>query len=90
LRGKIIDAEKALREGAGDKAAPSLVPDSWELIRRQGNGDETVLARGVAAFDLDAKGNLVYSNGSAVYRLDENNKPQRLLKDKLIQDVVIV
>ncbi len=53
-------------------------------------GDETVLARGGLAFDLDAKGNLVYTNGSAVYRLNENNKSQRLPKDKLIQDVVIV
>ncbi|MBN1991871.1 MAG: hypothetical protein JW953_04160, partial [Anaerolineae bacterium] len=90
LRGKIIEAQKVLREGTGDKETPALVPDSWELVKQQTNGEETILARGVVAFDLDAKGNLIYTNGSAVYSLDKTNKPQRLLKGKLIQDVVIV
>jgi hypothetical protein len=91
LRGKIIDAEKALREGTGnDQEAPALVPDSWQLVRRQASGEETILAKRVAAFDLDAEGNLVYTNGSAVYRLDESGQSHRLFKGKLIQDVVIV
>jgi flagellar hook protein FlgE len=66
------------------------VPNSWELVRRQNNGEETVLAKAVVAFDLDAAGNLVYSNGNAIYGLDEHGKAQCLLKDRLIQDVVIV
>ena len=90
LRGKIIDAQKAMREAGNDKTAPALVPNSWELVRRQANGEETVLAKGVVAFDLDATGNLIYTDGSAVYGLDQNGKAQRLLKDRLIQDVVIV
>jgi hypothetical protein len=90
LRGKMIDAEKALRESARNKEAPSLVPASWELVRRLPSGQEHVLANHVSAFDLDHRGNLVYTNGSAVYRLDPNQDSILLCKGNLIEDIVIV
>lgn len=89
LRGKIIDTQKALREAAQKKETPSLVPDSWKLIRRSPSGDEQILAEHVVAFDLDSQRRLVYTNGSAIYRLDEVGEAQVLCKGNLIEDLII-
>ncbi len=90
LRGRMIDAEKALRESARKKEAPSLVPASWELVSRLPSGDECVLAKHVTAFDLDLQGNIIYTNGSAVYQLEADGGSKFLFKGKLIEDLVIV
>jgi hypothetical protein len=90
LRGRMIDAEKALRESAREKESPSLVPASWELVSHLPSGDECVLAKHVAAFDLDLQGNIVYTNGSAVYPLEGDGGSRFLFKGNLIEDLVIV
>lgn len=92
LWGRIIDAEKALRENARDQEIPSLVPPSWELIRRRPSGDESILAKGVVAFDIDREEHVVYTNGSAVYQLDLDNgaRARLLLKGHLIESLVII
>ncbi len=89
LRGRIIDAEKALREGAHSEA-PSLVPPTWELVRRDALGSERVLAQGVVAYDIDAEGGIAYTNGTAVFRIDANSRAELLLKDKLIENLIVV
>jgi len=90
LRGRMIDAAKALREAQKNKEAPSLVPNSWELIRRSSAGEETVLANGVVAFDLASDGTVIYTNGSAVYELDNQAKSRQLLKGNLIENVMLI
>ncbi len=67
LKGKRIDAEKALRTGAKIGGVPSLVPGTWELVRRTPQGRENVLARHVASYDIAADGKIIYSNGSGVF-----------------------
>jgi hypothetical protein len=85
--GNMIDAEKAAREGKGEDA-PSLVPKNWELVKQNGDGDSEVLAKGVLAFDLCEGGALVYSNGSAIFRLEAGASPKRLLVGSLIEQVI--
>jgi hypothetical protein len=89
LRGKMIDAQKAMREGP-QSDAPALVPPTWELIKRAPSGTEQVLAKAVVSFDLDRDGNVVYSNGTAAYRLNGAGQTQLLFKDKLIEDLIVV
>ena len=89
LRGRIIDAEKALRESAQNEI-PSLVPPTWELIKRRPSGEENLVAKSVAAFDLDLDGNLVYSNGTAIFRSSGAGTPQLLVKGKLIENLTII
>lgn len=89
LKGKIIDADKALNTGVKIMGVPSLVPSSWELIRRDENNREEVIARNVAAFDAGHDGTIIYSNGYGVFKLDNNRRQQLVLKDRLIEDVVI-
>lgn len=89
LKGRRIDAEAALRRGGTVAGVPSLVPADWQLVRRDRHGHETVLARHVASFDLTADGTLLYSNGCGVFRCDpQGGKPEIVLRDKLIADVV--
>lgn len=89
LKGKIIDAEKALRTGARIMGVPSLVPSSWELIRRDENQREEILAKNVASFDIGETGTIIYSNGYGVFELDAQKRHSLLLKDRLIESVII-
>jgi hypothetical protein len=86
--GNMIDAEKAARAGrkAGEDA-PALVPSSWQLVRDRG-GENEVLAKGVLSFDLADDGSVVYSNGSAVYRLEGSGRPERVHVGQFIEQVI--
>ncbi len=89
--GEQIDVEKATKANRfGDADAPSLVPRSWELIKRNSNNETTVIAQGVLAFDLNSDGTILYTNGSGIYYIDENGVSKRLLVDKLIQQVAFL
>lgn len=96
LKGRRIDAEKALREENPINGVPSLVPRTWELVKRNAQGHETVLATNVASYDLLANGAIVYSNGRAAFLLGPGagtntaagNQPSMLLKEDLVADVV--
>jgi hypothetical protein len=88
--GNMIDAQKAAREGskAGDDA-PALVPSSWQLVR-DARGAQEVVAKGVLSFDLADDGSIVYSNGSAVYRIAPDGKSDRVHIDGMIEQVIAV
>lgn len=74
---------------AQDEGA-DLVPKSWELRCRSANGETTTLASGVLAYDTDAYGNIVYTNGNAVFLLRPDGNKQRILTERLIQQVFFV
>ena len=88
LKGKRIDAEKALRSGMKINGVPSLVPASWQLVRRTPRGVESVLAGHVASYDLTPEGDIVYSNGSGVFLLDAEGRSLLILKSDLVDDVI--
>ena len=88
LWGKMIDAEKALRKGDNEKSK-SLVPPAWELTRRDSQGVETVLARGVIAFDLCGTG-IVFTNGTEIRHLDQAGAEVTILSGKLIERVIAI
>jgi hypothetical protein len=90
LRGRIIDVQKSLREAEKNHEAPSLVPKSWELVRRGPTGAEDVVAKGVLAFDLTTAGTVVYTNGSAIYQVDSQNKARQIAKGALIEQLLVV
>lgn len=93
LRGRVVDAEKALRENKGRRKSdtPSLVPASWELVRRTPSGAEMVLAKHVVAFDMDANGRLIYTNGTTIFQHHgEKQKPTILAKGRLVDTVCLL
>ena len=56
-----------------------MVPSNWQMVRRSPAGVETVLARGVASFDLYPDERIVFTDGSAVYSLDPGRGDGRKL-----------
>jgi hypothetical protein len=88
LKGKRIDAEKALRSEKMVAGVPSLVPASWQLVQRSRRGDERVLASNVASYDLTPAGQILYSNGRGVFLLGEDGRSTLVLKGDLVSDVI--
>lgn len=88
IKGKRIDAEKALRKESRVNGIPSLVPKNWQLVRRSQQGEETVLATNVVSFDITTSDHILYSNGYAVFQLGPEQQAHIILRDKLIADVI--
>ncbi len=89
LKGKRIDAEKALRSGSGGKGVPSLVPPSWALVKRDSNGREEVVARSVVSFAIREDGGIAYTNGCGIFMLDDQKKSRLIVRDHLIEEVIM-
>jgi len=88
LQGRRIDAEKALRSARTVQGVPSLVPDSWVLVRRDAGGQERVLATNVASYDLAGDGSILFSNGGGVFVLESDGSARLAVTDELVLDVV--
>lgn len=90
LRGRMINAEEMLKDAARSDEPPSLVPETWQLVKKSVAGVEEVLVKGALAYDLDTEGQIVYSNGMAVYELLEGGGRNLLTKGHLIETLVVV
>lgn len=85
LWGNLVRAEQS--EG---KENDDLVPANWQLVRRSSTGIEDVLAKNVLAYDIAANGDLVYSNGSAIFLLAADGKRNKVLSASMIEQVVFM
>jgi hypothetical protein len=88
LKGMRIDAERALKRERRVNGVPSLVPSSWQLVRRTQSGEETVLARHVAAFSISADDSIVYTNGCGIFQLTPNGSAT-IAQDRVVEEVVL-
>ncbi|MDM5175815.1 hypothetical protein PO883_01150 [Massilia sp. DJPM01] len=88
LKGKRIDAEKALRSENMVAGVPSLVPASWQLVQRNRSGDDRVLASNVASYDITPAGQILYSNGRGVFLLGDDGRSTLVLKGDLVGDII--
>ena len=88
IKGKRIDAENALKKEHRVNGVRSLVPRSWQLIKRNRNGEEQVLATNVASYDIMNDGRIIFTNGYGVFMLDASNTAQVVFRGKLIAELV--
>lgn len=89
LQGRRIDAEKAMRKGIATSGIPSLVPADWVLIRCNENGQQETLAKSVAAYHLDRKGNIIYTNGCGIFYITPEGRHEKVVEDKPIEEIII-
>lgn len=89
LWGKMIDAEKVLKAGK-DGDAVSLVPATWQLVRRNSAGQDQTLAKAVLSFDLCDDGSVVYTNGTSVFRLHSDGRTDTIVRSPLIEQVTVL
>jgi hypothetical protein len=64
------------------------VPASWQLVRQSTGGERTTVAKNVLTFDLGGNGEVLYSNGNAIFCRDAAGETQRVEKTSFIQHVV--
>ncbi|MBQ1259663.1 MAG: hypothetical protein IIX97_06090 [Clostridia bacterium] len=88
IDGNLIDAEKSLKENAGEQN-PGVIPKSFELCRLVDGRVEKVKS-GVIAYTFDADGNIVYSNGNAIIRLYSDGREERVVKDRSAEGVTML
>jgi len=82
-----IQLERVLnRKGKIDDSV-QLVPKSWELVKRENSGAETVIARHVVAFDLGPAGEVLYTDGLRVWQA--GSPPRKLHGGQIIQSVIV-
>lgn len=88
IEGNLINAEKALKENqtAGEKF-PGVAPRSWELVKRSPNGELKTVKKGVIDFDINSKGEIVYSNGKYLVKIMNNQAEEVLGKVNLASKV---
>lgn len=86
IDGNRIQAEEEQKRNlrAGEKD-PGIIPKTWELIRVEENGSQTVLAKGVCAFLADGE-DIYLSNGSAILRMN-GTQTERFVKARGVTDI---
>ncbi len=69
------DDDKSVAEGA-------------ELVARTRAGEESVIARGVACFDVDDEGGVVWSDGRAIYHRSREGEQSKVGRSKGVERVL--
>lgn len=85
--GRHVQAQRNRPQG---DEAPDLVPKSWQLIRRNADGKEQTIAQGVLDFDVTPEGQVVYTNGSALFTISADGGSQKIQSDKMISQVTFL
>jgi len=73
-------------EQVEDESA-DLVPKSWQLMQRSPNGQTKSLASGVLAYDVGPDGDVVYTNGNAVFHLRPDGTKRHIINERMIEQV---
>lgn len=85
--GQSINLAK-LRRNSLFRGEPNLVPGNWELIRMTPDKQFQVLARHVLSYDIDAAGQVHYTNGYRVRRLSQTDR-KIMLNHRVIEQLTI-
>ena len=64
-------------------------PSDWELVCRDTNKNNTVLADRVLCFDITDEGQIVFSDGTRVFHLTDGKKVE-LASGSIIQQIAVV
>ncbi len=83
-----VQLERVLNKRTRNIDGVQLVPDTWELVRREADGREEVIGRHVVAFDLGPDGALVYTDGLRIWQTGDS--PHKLHEGHIVQAVLVV
>jgi hypothetical protein len=70
---------------AVDAEAPALVPATWQLVRQRPQREPEVIANSVLHYDLSTDGTIVYTNGSAIFKITPDGSSERIYVGKWIE-----
>lgn len=88
IDGNRINAEQILKENenSGDKF-PGIIPKSWELVKNS-DGEETIVKKGVLDYTICTDGSIIYSNGRALVRINNDGSEELIEKIKLATNII--
>ncbi len=87
VHGRMIDLSKSAGAGAADGA---IAPADWELIRRDPDGGEVVLANHVLCYDIAADGSIAWSDGRNLHLITSEGGKRRLLSEPMTDTVKFI
>lgn len=85
LWGRFVELE---RLNPRDKTQELRVPASWQLVRRDSAGQQTVVRDRVACFDIARDGTLVTTDGASIISIDPTGAEKVLHKSRFIEKVI--
>ena len=79
IEDNLINAAQTLKQNtkAGDKY-PGLIPKTWELMRLSENGGWESVRKGVLDYTFDDAGNILYSNGKFIIKIDPDGVEEKI------------
>lgn len=85
INGNMINAEQSLKENKqkGEKY-PGIAPRSWELMKLDNEKNIHSIKKGVLAYDINSNGEVIYSNGKYLIKMDKDSKEEVLETQDLI------
>lgn len=88
INGNIINAAKALKENQlkGEKF-PGIAPRTWELMKREKNGDLVSIKKGVLDYDINQREEIIYSNGKYLIKITREGTEEVLEKADLAHKI---
>lgn len=91
IEGNVINAEKLdkINEANGEKHS-GIMPMSRVLVRRSSDGSEEVLKKGVLDYNIDENGNIIFSNGRHIMRINADGSETHIAKAYLAINLSII
>ncbi len=89
LWGQVIDTNKALRNAKANDGG-SLVPGTWQLIKRTASGVDEILAKHVLSYDLCRDGSVVFTDGVKITHLGIAGDVKEIGSGNLIERVAVI
>ncbi|KPU45703.1 hypothetical protein OXPF_09360 [Oxobacter pfennigii] len=88
INGNLINVEKTLKENKdrGEKN-PGIIPRTWELMKRTPDGSIKTVKKGVLDYDINNRGDIIYSNGKYIIKLNDSGKEEVLEKVELADKI---
>jgi len=89
LWGQMIDTRRRMF-GRQSKTETGLVPKEWELVHRTPDGRETIVQSGVLTFDVDAVGNLAYTDGRRIHLKTPDGAVREVADSSFVERLVLL
>lgn len=90
IEGNIINAEKLdkINEASGDKLS-GIMPQSRVLVRRSPDGSEEAVKKGVLDYNIDENGDIIFSNGRHIIKIDAEGNETHITKASLAINIAL-
>jgi hypothetical protein len=94
-KGRQVDARRLVErqniEAAGTEGGEEAMraPSDWVLVKKSPRSEEEVVAKSVAAFDLDRQGRVIVTDGAEIDQIDTDGRRSRLARARLVTSLAL-